>query len=271
MSDQNLQSLLLGKISAYTEILVKDPNSTIFVSLAETYRKIGMFEDARQIIFKGLDLHPDFSPAHIVLARVLCQLDDLGGSVVAFKRALELDDESLAALVGFARVELLRGEVVAARDLLLNARRLSPADPIINKLLLSLPEVIETVEEKIDDISGTDVDSVADTGGLVSSTLADLYLAQGLTGKALDLYQQLSLQNPADLALRRRVKELEEQLSGEDYTASTAAVEANGQLNGQLLPPDEAAVESDDAFDEDPILDTFNLWLSRIKQRRGNV
>ncbi len=34
MTEQNQQSLLLGKIAAYTEILVKDPNSTIFVSLA---------------------------------------------------------------------------------------------------------------------------------------------------------------------------------------------------------------------------------------------
>jgi len=93
MTDQYQQSLLLGKIAAYTEILVKDYNSTIFVSLAETYRKLGMFDDARQIISKGLTLHPDFSPAYIVLARTLCQLEDYSGSVTAFEQALEFDDE----------------------------------------------------------------------------------------------------------------------------------------------------------------------------------
>jgi len=88
MIDQNQQSLLLGKIAAYTEILVKDPSSTIFISLAETYRKMGMFDDARQIITKGLDLHSDVSPAYIVLARILCQLEDFDGSVVAFDTLL---------------------------------------------------------------------------------------------------------------------------------------------------------------------------------------
>ena len=170
MTDQNKQSLLLGKIAAYTEILVKDPSSTIFVSLAETYRKMGMLEDARQIIEKGLSVHPDFGPAQIVLGRVLCQLDDFDGSVAAFERALELDQDSLAALVGYARVQILLGNEVAARQLLLRARKLSPADPVINKLLLSLPEAAS------DEINSSETNAESQPAAstpLLSTTLAD--------------------------------------------------------------------------------------------------
>ena len=272
MTDQNQQSLLLGKIAAYTEILVKDPGSTIFVSLAETYRKMGMIDDARQIITKGLDLHPDFSPAHIVLARVLCQLEDFDGSVAAFERALELDEESLAALVGYARVQILLGNEGVARELLLRARHLTPADPVINKLLLSLPEEIEVVEGESDDVVGLSDEPSGDTAELVSPTLAELYLDQGLTEKALDIFQQLSLRNPDDLTLRRRVKELESQLSDENLVVTEEEPDSPSSQQEDKSPGfEEVTVESAGNSTDNPILDTLNLWLANIEQRRGNV
>ncbi len=267
MTDQNRQSLLLGKIAAYTEILVKDPSSTIFVSLAETYRKMGMFDDARQIISKGLALHSDFCPAYIVLARVLCQLQDLDGSVAAFAQALELDEENLAALVGYARVQILLDEEEAARELLLKARQLSPADPVINKLLLSLSEETEFVEESPDE-EQQPVDEMADNPAvLVSSTLAELYLAQGLTEKALDLFQRLSAQNPDDLTLRRRVKELAGQLQNSDQDVAVPEEEDSVfHEEAVATQPDEV-----DEFIGEPVLETLTRWLTNIEQRRGNV
>lgn len=271
MNEQNQQSLLLGKVAAYTEILVKDPSSTIFVSLAETYRKMGMLDDAKQIISKGLNLHSDFSPAYIVLARVLCQLEDFAGSNAAFEKALDFDPESLAALVGYARVQILLGEDAVARELLLRARQLSPADPVINKLLLSLPEEIGTVAEETDNLGGQSGQLVDASDALVSPTLADLYLAQGLTVKGLELYQQLSAQNPDDLVLRRKVKELENQLLDEKQAVVEETVVSADQQGD--LPPDSAAAVVDDAKDsfEDPTLVVLNQWLANIQQRRGDV
>ncbi|SEA65298.1 Tetratricopeptide repeat-containing protein [Desulfuromusa kysingii] len=278
MTDQNKQSLLLGKIAAYTEILVKDSNSTIFVSLAETYRKMGMFDDARQIIAKGLTLHPEFSPAYIVLARTLCQLEDYSGSVQAFEQALDLDAESLAALVGYARVRILLGEEDAARELLLRARNLTPADPIINKLLLSLPDVTVTDEEDNVDAVESQDDSVSDSSTLVSSTLADLYLAQGLTEKALDLYQRLSVRHPDDLSVRRKIKELEKKI---EEDRSFLAI----QEDVQPLAPS-SAIDTPEVHDgaeeqvaepeikEDVLqqaIKTFDQWLANIERRRGHV
>ncbi len=269
MTDQNQQSLLLGKIAAYTEILVKDPSSTIFVSLAETYRKMGMFEDSRQIISKGLELHPSFSPAHIVLARILCQLNDLDGSVAAFDRALELDEENLAALVGYARVQILLGEEIVARDLLLKARHLSPADPVINKLLLSLPDVSEAVVKSSSVVQAQGIETVDSPKALVSSTLAELYLAQGLTEKALDLFQRLSTQNPDDLTLRRRVKELEGQLREDNQNVEVSNPESP-LLHGLEVEPHLLASENKEHVCE-PVVDILTRWLTNIQQRRGHV
>jgi tetratricopeptide (TPR) repeat protein len=275
MTDQNQQSLLLGKIAAYTEILVKDPNSTIFVSLAETYRKMGMFDDALQIIHKGLERHADFSPAHIVLARVLCQLEDYAGSVAAFEQALALDSESLAALVGYARVKILLGDETDAREILLRARNLSPADPVINKLLLSLPaEFIDEDDDRDEqsDVSASDDTRDIDSPNLVSQTLAELYLAQGLTEKALELFQKLSQNDPDNLVLRRKVKELENQLN-RDHSISEDEIVADGSdsLNEVVNNLGEADVPKDEGFTEGNVLDTLNRWLANIQQRRKNV
>jgi len=271
MTDQNMQSLLLGKIAAYTEILVKDPNSTIFVSLGETYRKMGMFDDARQIIAKGLELHPDFGPAHIVLGRVLCQLDDFDGSVTSFENALALDSESLAALVGYARVQILLGDEESAKELLLRARELSPADPIINKLLLSLPDdcpaVGDTENEAVDDL-----DTVVATP-LISTTLADLYLEQGLTEKALDIYQQLSRQNPDDLTLRRRLKDIEGLLVEDviDPDSRPEPVNTEEVSVVTIQEHSESTVSDSGDHGDDSVLKTLNRWLSNIQSRRANV
>jgi len=286
--EQNQQSLLLGKIAAYTEILVKDPNSTIFVSLAETYRKMGMFEDARQIIVKGLDLHPDVSPAYIVLARILCQLGDLSGSVATFEQALELDPENLSALVGYARVQILLGDEMAARKILLKARSLSSADPIINKLLLSLPQENEIDEESTAAQSGQIDDIEENSPPLVSSTLAELYLVQGLTSKALDIFQRLSVQNPDDLFFRRKIKELEAQLDEEKQPGAEIPDDIKSDqkddvsqnvvevMETPLQQPTELKTEltgsvPSHGLKEEQILSTLNFWLSNIQQRRRNV
>ncbi len=208
MTEHNQQSALLGRIVTYTELLVNDPRSTIFVSLAETYRKMGFFNDAREIVVKGLELHPDFGPAYVVLARIECQLDHIDASCAAFERALALDPDSLAALVGYARVKLLLHRDDEVRELLLHARSLSPADPVINKMLLGLTAQLAQEEDPVP-VAEFVPPPANNLTALASTTLADLYLAQGLTEKALTLYRQLLSRNPDKLELRRKIREIE--------------------------------------------------------------
>ncbi|MCF6239580.1 MAG: hypothetical protein L3J79_12370, partial [Candidatus Marinimicrobia bacterium] len=159
----------------------------------------------------------------------------------------------------------------AARELLLRARKLSPADPVINKLILSLPEISEAMVAEVDEVE-EQCDELPDIStALVSPTLADMYLSQGLTERSLELYQQLSSQNPDDLTLRRRVKELEAQIANEKQTAS---VESVTSLKQEVEPSPLAAgtvTESVHAASGLSTLETLNLWLANIQQRRGNV
>jgi len=282
MTEQNQRSSLLGKIAAYTEILAKDPKSTIFVSLGEAYRKMGMLDDARQVIEQGMNFHNEFSPACIVQARILCQQGDYQASEAAFDKALALDNESLAALVGYARLNILLGREAKASELLLTARKLSPADPVINKLLLSLPGEEKPVEEQVD--TGETEEVVQPP--LASATLAELYLKQGLDQQALDIYRQLSNEDPNNLVLRRQIRDLEEKLygageetgiieEGEDVVTTESEQELNSAegVNGtessvSLVSSESAAVDIDDTG---RVLNVLNRWLDSIQQRRSDV
>ena len=309
MADQNLQNSLLGKIAAYTEILAKDPRSTIFVSLSEAYRKMGMLDDAYQVISKGLDSNVDFGPAHIVLACIQCQQGEYSASETSFQKALECDAESLAALVGYARLKILLGEETGARQLLLQARQLSPADPVINKLLLSLPEespVVDPVEEEVAPVVETE-EPVEDketegeqdpeegeessTPPLASATLADLYLKQGLTEQALEVYRRLSAEDPDNLEFRRRIRDLEEgqfapeiEPEPEQVEAEPAEIDRSAETIPDVAEDEPIPVVESFASDEiesqaanglslqdEKALATLNRWLDSIQQRRENV
>ena len=61
---------LLTKYSLQYE---KKPRSRVFAPLAESYRKIGMLDEALKILKKGIKNHPSYTLGYIVLAN--CYFD----------------------------------------------------------------------------------------------------------------------------------------------------------------------------------------------------
>ena len=283
------QTSLLGKVAAYTEILIKDPNSTIFVSLAEIYRKMGLFDDACQILNNGLEKHPDSAPAYIILGRIQCQQGDYALSSSSFEKALELDSESLAALVGYARVKILLEHYDKAREILLRARQLSPADSVINKLILSLPEVEETKED-IEEVSVAEEHISSSPVPLISATIADLHLKQGMHQEALAMYRELQEKDPDNLEIRRKIRELEKSADknsdpGSSLEAaepvlsdiSDAGNDSINELPEQVLSTDKEEISlkfgatEKPEFDGDSVVAELHRWLVNIAKRRENV
>jgi hypothetical protein len=99
-----------------------------------------------------------------------------------------------------------------------------------------------------------------------------LYLAQGLTEKALELFQKLSQKDPDNLVLRRKVKELENRLDSATPVVADAAVsdEADTLEMDSDVSGDVGMSEEED-FTGNDVLGTLNRWLSNIQQRRENV
>lgn len=71
MAGRKNQSALLAK---YFNMYKKNPRSRVFAPLAESFRKLGMLEDAYKILKDGIRHHPTYTLGYIVLAH--CYYDE---------------------------------------------------------------------------------------------------------------------------------------------------------------------------------------------------
>ena len=82
----------------------ENPQGLTFAPLAEVHRKGGDIPRALELLRAGLELHPNYIPASIVLGRCHWDLGDLPAAESAFAHVLRLDDENVIALKSLADI-----------------------------------------------------------------------------------------------------------------------------------------------------------------------
>ncbi|HEU4588867.1 MAG TPA: hypothetical protein VFS11_09480, partial [Gemmatimonadales bacterium] len=82
----------------------ENPQGLTFAPLAEAYRKLKDPARALDILRPGLERHPDYIPANIVLGRCHWDLNDLPAAERAFTHVLSLDGENVIALKALADI-----------------------------------------------------------------------------------------------------------------------------------------------------------------------
>ncbi len=115
------------RIAKCRKILSENPNSTIFAALAEAYRKKGDLERASLICRKGLELHPDYGPAHLVMAKINLDRKLYDEAEKELDVAARLDGRTRA-------VELISSEILIKKG------KNQEAENILNKLISSEPD-----------------------------------------------------------------------------------------------------------------------------------
>jgi tetratricopeptide (TPR) repeat protein len=81
-----------------------NPQGLTFAPLAEVHRKNGDVSRALELLRIGLELHPNYIPASIVLGRCHQDQGDLAAAEAAFAHVLRLDDENVIALKSLADI-----------------------------------------------------------------------------------------------------------------------------------------------------------------------
>jgi tetratricopeptide (TPR) repeat protein len=82
----------------------ENPQGLTFAPLAEVHRKNGDVARALELLRAGLELHPNYIPASIVLGRCHWDLGELPAAEAAFAHVLRLDDENVIALKALADI-----------------------------------------------------------------------------------------------------------------------------------------------------------------------
>ncbi len=87
----------MSRIEEFEKRLQADPNSRMFVQLAEEYRKEGLLENAVEICEEGLKKHPQYPSARVALGRALLESESFDRAAEEFETVLaQVPDNILA-------------------------------------------------------------------------------------------------------------------------------------------------------------------------------
>ena len=126
---------LEDRIVKCQKILGTDPNSQIFAALAEALRKKGELDKAFRTCQSGLKIHPNYGPAHTVMAKINLDRGQYDWAEAELKRARELEGPSRASDLLMAEIYIYKGTFDEAISILKILLEGDPNSQHIRKLL----------------------------------------------------------------------------------------------------------------------------------------
>jgi tetratricopeptide (TPR) repeat protein len=202
----------------------------------------------------------------------------------AYARALSIDRQSQSALVGLARLHLIRGERDLARNILKQAEEFHPDDEKIADMLVAMDlprpwSAIKKASHAQEPPPGGDVAHAEPAEPIPTATLAEIYAQQGLLEKSARVYEDILRLNPDNARARERLLQLQESIGGKPAAATAAAAaESDVPAGAQQLAAQEERLDASPvsqslqgAIKDQSPLAVLQRWLAAIKQGRANV
>jgi thioredoxin-like negative regulator of GroEL len=202
-------------MALYQQRLDADPASRVFLPLAELLRRDGRHAEARLLLEAGRQRHPGFISALVALSQVLLDLGDETGAREILDQVATRDPDNLVALRLQAAAAANRDDWPAAVAHLERIARLDPGDVVaIDRLQAARESLAATVpaaavqEASTEAATATEATAEA-AGGVITLTLADLYLRQGYTERARELLTAIAAAHPDREDVRERIRRLD--------------------------------------------------------------
>lgn len=118
-------------LSKYSLKYQKNPRSRVFAPLAETYRKLGMLDEAVEILQKGIKIHPSYVLGYIVLANCHYDLQNYEMAYNTIRSFVPGNLENLSLQKLFARTCMQLGYLDEALTTYKNLLLLNPKDMFV--------------------------------------------------------------------------------------------------------------------------------------------
>jgi len=122
-------------VRALSAQLAQDPQSLVFLRLAEALRRKGQLDAALRVALNGLERHPHLADAHDLYARVLTDKHDYERAFDEWDMALRIAPNHTGALKGLAFLYFKVGDLGQAEAHLELAKRVEPDDPSISQAI----------------------------------------------------------------------------------------------------------------------------------------
>jgi tetratricopeptide (TPR) repeat protein len=120
--------MALEEIERLKEKIEKDPNSKLFVPLAEEYKKAGMYDEAIDVLSKGLERQPGYLSARVSLGKIYIERGMLDEAKTEFEKVIASIPDNLYAHKKLAEIYRDLGEKDKAIKEFKTVLRLNPMD-----------------------------------------------------------------------------------------------------------------------------------------------
>ena len=129
------------RIERCLAILADNPHSQVFAALAEAYRRRGEFGRAFAVCKSGLKHHPNYAPAHVVMAKLYLHQKMHSDAMASLRKAVENDGATRATDFLEAELYLDMGEFASAEPIIERLRRSERRNPAVVDLVTRLKEL----------------------------------------------------------------------------------------------------------------------------------
>jgi len=219
--------------------LDENPDSLVFAPLADAYRKEGKLEEALATCKRGLEKHPSYTSARVVLGRIYQDQKKTDEAQVEFKKVLDQDPDNLMAHSLLGSLFLQKNDFQGAIEEYQKVLTLNPDDEETQTLLKQAIEKAAGEQKSSKpikkEISSTEK-KASPKESTATLTIAELYLKQGHFDKAIEVYQELLADDPQNLMLRQKLSEVVNRRQKESIVESGASKIKKGDF---VQPPDQ--------------------------------
>lgn len=130
--------------------LEDNPDSVLFARLADRYIELERLDEAIELCRQGIERHPRYATAHLVLAEAYWKKGELGEAEKAVSKALELEPHNTRALHLRAELQRATGWIANAEQ---DYRAVLSLDPLADRVREEL-ESLRQLEEEVVTPSG---------------------------------------------------------------------------------------------------------------------
>lgn len=143
-----------AEIKKFEDMLAKDPKSFCFAPLADTYRKLGLLDEAISVAKKGLESHPTYVGGLLALGRAYFEKGMKDESRAVLERVVASTPDNILAQKLLGQLYIACGNTSAAEKALQIAVSANPGDTESAQLLASLkkPALQSPPAKKTDEI-----------------------------------------------------------------------------------------------------------------------
>lgn len=156
----------IEKLKARVE---RDPDSKLFLPLAEEYRKAGMLDEAISVLLKGLERQPSYASARVALGKIYLEKKMIEDARKEFEKVIAAIPDNLFAHKKLAEIYRDIGEVDRAISEYKTVIQINPLDEdarsFIESIERSKEEIqVEALEEPLSEISTQEFKGQAEEG-----------------------------------------------------------------------------------------------------------